>query len=429
MSNFVQIVESIIPSAIVEKYRDLKRALRISIIHSAYHRKQRVIRLRNRPIRVVFFALTVSMWKYDSLYRAMLADESFSPLILLIPEIYYGESFMIEQLNNTYKNFQDKGYSVLSAYDSKNHAFVDLDSLNPDIIFICYPYDYMVHEDYNVKAIWKKNKYLLCFVDYGFHTIPKYYQVNSFYQSLWRYYMECSANLKDIKKYYDAANCVVTGYPTADTFASTIETGKDWKRQDNKLKRVIWAPHHSLANQTSWVHFSTFLLYSDFMLRLAIEYRDRIQFVFKPHPALKSVLYSLNDWGKERTDFYYDQWAKGENTAYVNDDYVDLFKSSDAMIHDSGSFLVEYLYVQKPVMYLWNYDRLSQSNEVGKRAYACHYVGNAEADIIKFLEDVVLANRDVLKENRESFYKDFLLPPNGMSVADNIISDIKKSIY
>ena len=49
-------------------------------------------------------------------------------------------------------------------------------------------------------------------------------------------------------------------------------------------------------------------------------------------------------------------------------------------------------------------------------------------DVKRFLEEVVLDGNDDMKSVREQFYKDILLPPNGCSVAENIIREIKKEL-
>ena len=120
--------------------------------------------------------------------------------------------------------------------------------------------------------------------------------------------------------------------------------------------------------------------------------------------------------------------GNGGNTTYVNGEYVDLFKSSDAMIHDCGSFIVEYLYVKKPVMFLDSYDRQSQSNEVANKAYHCHYIGKKEDDIRSFIEKIVIEGLDTYQEKRDAFYDEFLVPPNGTTVADNIMQSIKQAL-
>jgi CDP-glycerol glycerophosphotransferase (TagB/SpsB family) len=91
---------------------------------------------------------------------------------------------------------------------------------------------------------------------------------------------------------------------------------------------------------------------AELMLELAQAYKDRIQIAFKPHPSLITQLYQHPDWGKERADDYYARWQQMENTQLETGGYVDLFMTSDAMIHDSGSFVVEYLYANRPVMFV-----------------------------------------------------------------------------
>lgn len=430
-SQFVHSVESLLPKRVVEGYRQLKKEREQKRLErrrgACYAKKIQELRKEIRPLNVLFFALDSNTWKYDSLFQAMQADSCFSPVVLVVPQVNKGKEFMLDQLRHGCEYYKSKGYPTVCSYNEETDTYVDAFSLHPDFIFFSNPYDSLVDKRYNIKHF--EDRCLTCYVNYTFCSVPFRWQcASAFHQKVWRYYVECGDNLEQVKKYYSGDNCVVTGYPIADMFASTNETGKDWKLNDRELKRVIWAPHHTVQGQTSWIQFSTFLLYYDVMLRIAKEYKDMVQFVFKPHPLLMPALYGHPDWGKERTDAYYSQWVNGDNTAYVNGDYIDLFKSSDAMIHDCGSFIIEYLYTKKPVMFLDTYDRQSQSNEAAKKAYKCHYIGKSEDDIRKFIERVVIGGIDDKEEKRNSFYDEFLLPPNGRKVADNIIHNIKASL-
>lgn len=426
-SQFVHGIESLFPKSVVERYRKQKR-LRIDRKRlSVYGRKVRELRKAKRPVNVLFFALDSNTWKYDSVFQAMQKDPAFSPMVLAVPQVNKGKEFMLYQLKHGCEYYESKGYPTVCSYNEETDSFVDAFLLHPDIIFFSNPYDSLVDDRYNIKHF--ENKCLTCYVNYNYCNVPYQWDCASpFHQRVWRYFVECESNFKQIKQFYLANNCIVTGYSTADLFESTSETGKDWKLKNPDMKKVIWAPHHSIEGYTGMIQYSTFLLYHELMLQIAEDYKDTIQFVFKPHPLLKPALYEHPNWGKERTDNYYALWADGENTTYVNGDYVDLFKSSDAMIHDCGSFIVEYLYVKKPVMFLDNYDRRSQSNEVAKNAYNCHYIGKKEDDIRWFIEKVVISGLDDKEKDRKSFYEEFLLPPNGMSVADNIIGDIKLAL-
>jgi hypothetical protein len=138
-------------------------------------------------------------------------------------------------------------------------------------------------------------------------------------------------------------NGVVTGLPdTDDLIASTSEQPDPWKTVEGgkRLKRVIWAPHHSVGSgDHAGMDYSTFLEYADFMLEMARKYADRIQFAFKPHPLLRNNLRAC--WPEEKIDAYYRQWETLPNTQLELGSYKGLFVHSDAMIPDCGSFTIE----------------------------------------------------------------------------------------
>ena len=166
------------------------------------------------------------------------------------------------------------------------------------------------------------------------------------------------------------------------------------------------------------------------MLELAIRYVEQIQIAFKPHPRLLTELYNHPDWGKEKADAYYRQWAEMPNTQLETGEYIDLFMNSDAMIHDCGSFTAEYLYTQRPVMF-YTHDRKAvekQLNELGMAALDAHYIGGSADDIESFIKDVVIGENDPKVSARKAVYDKYLLPPNGRSTAENIYHDLLSSL-
>ena len=114
------------------------------------------------------------------------------------------------------------------------------------------------------------------------------------------------------------------------------------------------------------------------------------------------------------------------NTTVVEGDYVDLFLSSDAMIHDSGSFIAEYLYLNKPVMRTLNgIDLKTLHNEFGQRCLHNHYMAHNSDDIESFILNVI-HSFDPMKEQRTKFVNEVLMPKG--SPSQNIINDILDSI-
>jgi hypothetical protein len=198
---------------------------------------------------------------------------------------------------------------------------------------------------------------------------------------------------------------VVAGYASADKFLNAPK--KDvWRVQHPEMKKLIWAPHFTIRNDGSPFTLSNFLWMAEPMLQLAKTHKDSLHIAMKPHPRLKTELYEHQDWGREKTDAYYAEWEQMENTQLEVGDFADLFAGSDAMIHDCGSFLCDYLYFRKPVMFVSQHIAQAKAcvNDFGKMAYDMHYIGKTIDDIHRFIEQQVMKGDDPMKEKRDGFF-------------------------
>lgn len=427
-SEFVHRVEAHIPECVLRVYRKAKRYCVWRRQQRAYDRAVDIIRKKKGPLRVVFIVKDSAEWKYDSVYKLMCKDSLFEPMVLICPLVtHYTESQSSEIFQHTYLFFVHRGYRVIKACENVYDESVGMQELKPDIVFYCSLWTKYLHPKYNEKSL---RNYLKGYVNYGFsNTAGDWGYASAFHGLMWRYFAECEdIRLIALKAQpREMRNIVVTGYPIFDEYQAAKGDTSMWKNADPKYKRIIWAPHHSIEGHDGLLRLSTFLENADPMLELAENYKDRLQFAFKPHPLLLQALYDHPLWGKERADAYYQRWANGANSTLVLGAYMDLFKSSDAMIHDCGSFVVEYLYTKKPVMYLGR-NREAQSNIVGLKAYANHYHGTTVENVEHFLLDVVLNGNDPMTSKREQFYNEVLLPPNGKLAAENILDEIKHSV-
>lgn len=429
-STLIHKIESYIPNGLLGVYRKCKRYVNWQMQQCVYHRVVRLLRKKQGPLNVIFINTQLSVWKYSSLFELMMRDERFNPMVLVCPLEGRGQDLKLKSYEESCAYFNAKGYPMRCAYDAVNETYLNIKKLAPDIVFYSTQYPNQINKRYNQ---YKLRQYLKCFVNYAFVNVSgDWSSASAVHGLMWRYFSECESNRQLALSYnkHEFQNMRVVGYPIYDEYQKASGEPSDWKNPDPNFKRIIWAPHHTIEGQTGLLQFSTFLLHCDVMLEMADKYKNKVQFVFKPHPLLRNNLYEHKDWGKERTDAYYAKWEKGENTAFVNGNYMNLFKSSDAIIHDSGSFLVEYLYTKNSGMYLSNYDRSVQSNEVGKRAYKCYYHGYTAKDIDDFIGFVIKGySEEILSSRREQFYNEVLLPPNGKTVAENIIDEIIKGIY
>lgn len=375
-------------------------------------------------IKVVFLAIHKSVWKVDPVFKKMLDDPFFEPLILVCPYSSLDDEHMLHDMEETYEYFEKKGYPVVSAHLKKEKRWLGLDELKPDIVFFTNPHD-LTYELYYEKAYLN---YLSCYIPYA-HDVSKYdgyiAQYNqSFHNAMWKIFAPHEDDLNIFKKFSQnkAKNVHITGYPACESFFKESNINS-WKSQNRRKVRIIWAPHHTIEAKN--LALSNFLRLYDFFKHLAEKYSERIQISFKPHPILKSKLYKHSSWGKIKTDEYYKFWEVSSNTQIDLGDYYDLFKQSDALIHDSGSFLAEYHYVRKPVFFICDKSVLKFLNPFGLKALKSCEVGLTEKKIENFIISV-LENK--IKYN-DTFFETELKPFfSENQPSDRVIEILKLSL-
>ena len=416
--------------ALLGHYVSLKHSIQLRYCYR-FHRRA-LKKLKNKStIRCVFFATFEETWKYDDVYRLMQRNERFDPVILVCPIVNYGYDNMIQRMNQCYSFFKQKRYSVQMAYDVEQGSYLNVRKIiNPDIIFYTNPYLGLIDNRYFVTEF---RDVLTVYVPYFFNDTADYELAYDEYlmNVVWRRYLETNMHLSMAKKYSRncGINAVVTGYPGIEPFLKNKleDVHAGWKIKDRSFKRIIWAPHHSIY-ATDQYKYASFLMFSDVMVELANKYKDQVQFAFKPHPLLRNKL--ENVWGKEKTEKYYLEWAQMPNTTIVEGDYVDLFWSSDAMIHDSGSFIAEYLYLNKPVMRTLNgIDLSTLHNQFGLRCLDSHYKARTAEEIEVFIKNVI-NGVDPLKAQRTESLSEFFKPQDSPShtILDDLLARIVTTI-
>ena len=374
-------------------------------------------------IKVVFLAIHKSVWKVDPVFQKMLKDPLFEPEILVCPYIPYGEERMLEDMEQAYQYFIEKGYPVKKSL-KEDGSWLTLDEIRPDIVFFTNPHNLTRQEYYEDAYL----NYLSCYVPYA-HDVSKYGnyigQYNQlFHNAMWKVFAPHNEDFDIFSSYSQSrgANVIVTGYPSCESFFEG-KNKSPWKEQEKSKLKVIWAPHHTINDPV--LPYSNFLRLAEFFKNLSLELKEKVQFAFKPHPILKSKLNAHPDWGVSRTNQYYKYWEEGENTQLEEDDYIELFKWSDCMIHDSGSFLAEYHYVKKPVFYIGDKSTERYLNPFGVSALSCCFVGRNEKSIqsfiIKMTQNKVQPDLKFFKENLKPFFID-------KTPSKSILSDIKKHI-
>lgn len=128
-------------------------------------------------------------------------------------------------------------------------------------------------------------------------------------------------------------------------------------------------------------------------------------------------------WSKEKIDRYFNEWDKLGQV--VEGGYMELFKYSDAMIHDCGSFILEYHATGNPVLYIDKPgSRMNATwNSTTREAMNLHYHASTIDQIRNFIENVI-DGVDIRKDERQGFLNNHFTPPFNQSACQNIIDCI-----
>lgn len=381
-------------------------------------------------LRVIFLVIHDSIWKYEEVYKLLDNDARFNPQIVIIPLVREGKAVM-EVYNNSVAYFNKNNYNTFLSLDSKENIWLDIKELTqPDIVFFTNPHKLTFNKYYIDNFLDK----LTCYVPYAFvviHSINMHYN-KKFHHFLWKYFVETEHHKEFCHKFQisKASNAYISGFPGLDRiYSNEYKPKKVWKKFGNESsKKIIWAPHHTISGQGNDLDYSSFMEYHNYFIKL-VETRNDLQIAFKPHPFLKEKLYKDKGWGVDKTNKYYDKWDTLPNAQFEDGEYVDLFQLSDALITDSASFIVEYLYFDKPILFTLNDDSvIDRFNSFGKLVFDYLYTADSKNKVIQFIQNQVFHSDDGLKVDRNFFLCNKILPRNEKTASENIFNELKKEL-
>ena len=378
---------------------------------------------KKQKIRVCFSVIYDSVFPAESIFDKMLTDDYFDPFILVIPDTCRGQKNMFYQMEKTYRSLSARYKNVYMAYNFGKRDFIDWHN-KMDVCFFANPYDSMTHKMYSVNYL---SYFVLCLhVPYSY-TGHLVYNTNIYksdeYSKFWRIFVENDNTANLIKNYKQSAinNLCITGYTKMDALAKC-------KRQ-NKHTQIIITPHHTVKRVKNSLNISQFLNFADFYLKLPEQYPD-INFVFRPHPLLFVNLAQDDLWGHDKVNAYLTKLKSFPNVIYQEGgEYFQTFVDSDAIINDSGSFLVESFYLPMPQCFLLQDEQeiKTEFTDFGQKVLRHVYQAYTEQDIHNFIQNVVLKKRDTMKQQRARFAKKSIIT-NYPHATDAVISMLKNAI-
>lgn len=388
----------------------------------------------NEKVKVCIMVQRPGIWNFDSLYKIFDNDKHFEVFAFIAPEHAYGEKIQKEYLDEISSELQSKNIKFYLGYQYESDAYIDLrNELNPDVILYTDFNKFHFYEQYYITNFQDK---LTLLTEYGFSNMQDEFTCN--FELNWlvdTYFRPTTMHLDMAKKYMKnkGKNVKIVGHPKLDSrFDEDFKPVDIWKIQDKPKKRIIWAPHRSDNYPKDRYQYNGFYVLYDYMFELAKKYENEVQFVFRPHPVLKSDLYKR--WGVDRTNEYYKKWDEYSNCQYFEGNFIDLFMTSDAMITDSCSFLAEYTAFNKPLFHTVTPTSRTKLNEFGEELYKVFYKpkgteeGDLEKGIEEYIQNVVLGGNDIYKEQRTELVNKYFGKYNGKTASENMYDEIVKLV-
>ena len=380
---------------------------------------------RKDKVKIGFVVRGSAEWCGDDLYNLFVNDERFEVTVFSFLELGRSQDkAFVKDFWHGIEQFKQRGLNVV-ALDN-----IDAPVSEQDIFIFLSPYFDMMPLSLQPESLTLKT--LITHSYYGFTAVnrPKIGYSITIFNICWKSFWSSKIELEAFREnnIVGMPGSVLSGYPRADLFfKSGIKSQFNWKMIQPDAKKIIYAPHWSINDG---VKHATFQWNYKFMYEFAKTHPE-MSFVYKPHPLLSSsVIREKVFSSSEEYEEYLQKWNALPNAqVYTGAYYQDVFMSSDGMILDSISFIVEYQFVNKPMIFLNREGDVTRKfNKIGEEILDASYLvdGKDFDAIAEMMQRVFIEGDDYKAEARKKVFDKYLNYPkyNGMLASEFIYKSI-----
>ena len=378
---------------------------------------------RKDRIKIAFVTDHADVWCGDDLYNMFANNPRFEPTIFLcLAKVDSTVSTMAKEISHGVEQFKARGLNVVAVFDEN-------EEIPPqDLVIFLRPYDEFLPKSFRSDALMSRT--LTAYIHYGCETTVLNYYKYPMFRVAWKSFFdgELTRKLFDTQCRIGMPVAHASGLPKMDVFFDAAKFSFPWKMTRPDAKKIIWAPHWSIADEKSPGLYGTFRHNFRFMYEFAKNHPET-SWVVKPHPLLPRYVLETGLFpSAEAFEDYLRAWNNLPNAlVFTGAYYQDIFATSDGMIHDSCSFIAEYQYTHKPMIFL---TRPEQSNltELGERILDVSYRvdGRDLEKIAALMQKVFIEGNDPLKDARQKVFDELLnyRRVNGISASEYIFHAI-----
>ena len=331
-----------------------------------------------KQVRCVFLVHAIESWDaLRGVYLAMIKDERFLPIVISINRHFPGDlGYCHEEITSRELDNLGIPHGRLGMSD-QDTAYAILKELAPDVIFRQSQWEIDVPPAFRTEQL---DFARICVVPYGMSITAKFskgeiltkqasdkHYNQIYHQRAWRVFCETELTRSLFLEHHqtDTHKFILSGYPKLFQLLKSRDDIDKWPiKRSSRNYRVIWAPHHSIT--PDWLGFGVFHhIYKDFLSWASAT--PSIDFVLKPHPALVASLISKGMVSEPALNEFLSNWKNLPNCRIEEAGYDSLFASSDMMVTDGISFLVEYPIFEKPLVF-FDSGQHSPLNPIGQLA-------------------------------------------------------------
>ena len=382
-----------------------------------YHKKHLTVinnlrkEVKSRKLNVCFLVSETSKWNAQNLYDEMEKSDFFEPFILVTS---WQDANNYQTIQHTVNYFKNLCKNVQIGFNLETNEALDIKFFKPDIVFYQQPWSLSANQNPKYVSDFALPYYFSYAAGEAISCLKD--QLHNFYIMLQKYFIFSNVEYKQYTKElnYKMKNISVTGHPKLDIY-------KDYNENNYEHKYVIYAPHHSFEQWS--LNYATFRWNGAFILEWAKAHPE-FEWIFKPHPRFKEAVIKNNIMTKDEAEEYYSEWGK-IGKPYFDGSYFDLFKNSKCLITDCGSFLIEYLPTNQPVIHMRNplgTDYI-ESIKVAMKSY--YDVWNPK-ELEKTLNEILIESKDNKKKDRLNSIQKLNL--SEYNSTEKIINELKKDL-
>ena len=382
-----------------------------------------VKRIRDKKkIRVAFVSDDPSMYCGDALYNMFATNPRCeTTFFLCLQKSLRNMPLALEDFNRGLDGFKSRGINIVGVTDDKQTVPAQ------DLLIFLRPYFNYLPKAFELSSSGTQT--LMAYIPYGFNMTDWNIYNTPIYHVGWKLFFDTKFHIDLLENRCRTGmpRGLYSGYTKLDAFYRDTDALKfDWKVTRPDAKKIIWAPHWSIA---SGIFYATFQHNYKFMYEFAKAHPE-ISWVVKPHPMLlaSAVGHGVFE-SDEAFKKYLQAWDDLPNAkVFTGPYYQGLFATSDGMIMDCGSWIGEYQYTHKPMIFLTR--DTQRFNDLGNALMKVLYRvdGRDLNGIAALVQKVFVEGKDDMFDARMKFFDEHMnyIKTNGMTAGEFIFKTIAK---